>query len=1720
MSGNNLSTNIINFIPESENNNILKHVVQATFPNLNIQHQRLLQGYIICLIQYIAVCFDFYSDSPNFRKKLEQNRYKDCRWLLTYLLPHIETDTKTFSEIRDLNDIYTSVIENTNTNTNPNPNLKSDLQNIIARDKKLFKDMEEVSYSSPRYVFSNIQYSRFDKSSGFYKKIKFEQEHIDHNFKILLKTIKDIRYKMHINWIDIIPIRMDNFKENRLYKDTMIKIKDRQLVDWDPVSDFPLDKVQDNNNINRFYKKVSGMNIGDIYDTISVDIYESIVQYKWLIFDVYLNRESNIVPVIYGLDILFDLPKMLENKYYKELSEVDKNSFNNMFDLLRKSYNKSEPLTAYQNNKTSYATKIEGKSVEIIVNAIVMFYDQKYSKIKDNKYVRLSKEISKDNIEDYDNTRSYDKTQITASLNSIDYESVYDFIVEALEGFSSTWFGTKLLDKEKKRLKNVQLGYNYEKYTDTNNNTNIYITFKNVYNFCKSLVHYTKSQRNGSLKIDYLEDKDSTEVYTRYPRLWNGMDENAKIEFTSRINGIKDPESWFNIFWNIFYPMKMIDDKITPTGDVRASIVKAMRSIQEVLKMKIIEIVFETMISKGVMTEMVCKDSDILLTSELYDTSIDSNKAALVKTISDKYFSNNSKYMTECYYYLTDKPYYTVPKYTVEVDKKKILLDYMVAQSTTSLAQYVNTAYNWIAQIGFCHKFINNRVNFMTGATGSGKSTEIPKLYLYYLKSIDRINDGTVVVTVPRRNVAESVSGYISKQMALPYKVFIGDEVVRSDNYTVQFKHSGDSHVKVGRFPKIRFVTDGSVIEDIKDPMLRSKRARKNKEGEISYVYGRTDLYNVLLVDEAHEHNANMDLILSIAKNAAFYNNRFRLGIVSATILEDEPVYRRFYRDINDNRKYPIDTWLMKHNLDRINTERRFHISPPDVSTRFKIDEYYKPGSDPITIVQEILSKSTSGEILVFQPGANEIKDLVLKLNAEGVMPPDTIAIPYYAKMPSLKQDIVKNIDYEINNIKIGKGDDFVGSNLSEGVNNYKRAIIVSTNISEASITYPSLKYVVETGVEKTGVYDYKKRTTVIKSSYITEASRIQRRGRVGRKSAGTVYYTYEKGAMELNRKQFNISIQDSHYSIFLELLKNNADLPIFTDTVVDIVTGAYEKKLYYDIVKEIRKSYYDLSNKYDRKFVDSIIELLTEMYMPNGYYNDYVGKMYADTTIDKTYNKNNRDKTNIYNFPYRVYFSGYDHYQLTDPKGTFYIVHPDELDINRNINGDVVSCISEPGDIELINYKIDLSKPEIQQKFMKSRKIKTFWSTLLDSKYCTIDSINNSGYQILKTKIGTIMKYCVSKLSKVKGMDEYQELAKVIVMAYGLTEDRDNDMYNLNILIDTICYLVIADLKPRNIFVPDPILVQRAVSLSKKTGKDIKPSGKNVLERTKNIFKPTEKIGQSDLSVIIQVVQLLDKISQNTKYGDIDILNEIGINMNSYSRYINLRKDIRDVFQNIMIDKDNEFKKYTGLDKFSEMRVIMSENRILMSRHGIDLIRASLLLCFPYSIVKKIQNTKYHYISAYSPELSSIYTIGSTSRNYYYPDTYVDLEYLQNYVHYLNCNTDTGDISTLTEIRNKDILLVLDIYRDNKFEIDVTNKEEIKIYTDKIKYRHYESEIKSVVDESDELYAISESKKTVANIKNDILNLKSDSSINTDIQNRSDKLEEIIWAITLGQSL
>ena len=120
-----------------------------------------------------------------------------------------------------------------------------------------------------------------------------------------------------------------------------------------------------------------------------------------------------------------------------------------------------------------------------------------------------------------------------------------------------------------------------------------------------------------------------------------------------------------------------------------------------------------------------------------------------------------------------------------------------------------------------------------------------------------------------------------------------------------------------------------------------------------------------IIIDEAHEHNKNMDIILSLLNNCLNYENRVKICIVSATMDNDESIYRRFYRDINDNMKYPLSKWIETHKLDRINIDRRLHISQPD-EIRYKITEHFLPDKkdNAEAVIKKIIETSNDGDIL------------------------------------------------------------------------------------------------------------------------------------------------------------------------------------------------------------------------------------------------------------------------------------------------------------------------------------------------------------------------------------------------------------------------------------------------------------------------------------------------------------------------------------------------------------------------------------------------------------------------------------------------------------------------------------------------------------------------------------------------------------------------------------
>jgi len=205
------------------------------------------------------------------------------------------------------------------------------------------------------------------------------------------------------------------------------------------------------------------------------------------------------------------------------------------------------------------------------------------------------------------------------------------------------------------------------------------------------------------------------------------------------------------------------------------------------------------------------------------------------------------------------------------------------------------------------------------------------------------------------------------------------------------------------------------------------------------YIAFYNNIYDIIIVDEAHEHNINMDIIIALSRQTCYFNNSVRLIIVSATMDEDEPIYRRYFYYNNDNLMEPIKM-PMKHPFLNIESflpqpifmDRRYHISPPGETTQYKIEEKYLDydPADIITNIKEAANKAqeegqkkileickstTTGQILFFANGEADIKQVVVFLNEN--LPPNVIALPFYTKLSTEYKDIIININKEINKI-------------------------------------------------------------------------------------------------------------------------------------------------------------------------------------------------------------------------------------------------------------------------------------------------------------------------------------------------------------------------------------------------------------------------------------------------------------------------------------------------------------------------------------------------------------------------------------------------------------------------------------------------------------------------------------------------------------------------------
>ena len=935
-----------------------------------------------------------------------------------------------------------------------------------------------------------------------------------------------------------------------------------------------------------------GLWAGDIYNVIKNKLYDDIKPIKFLIY----THERKYI--IQHLNDYFNIDLFFKFESYEDLPDTDKFIFEKNINQLNLTIWKD--ILLFLTNNYSNKTIVQK---EISEDYKKFEFEKKLNQIDFADETEHDKEYSKDfrikiaKITDED---------IKQFLKNIKVKHLWNFLYESIKELEGTFLKEYLIINKDNKF-SISPEYFYPK-------TNI--NLKNIYNIAKSITH-----------IQYGTEWITMESH--YVSLLDGF----KLEFLNRFSG--GISSWFRL-------------------KNATSILNEWNTIK-------LDLIFDILTKNGLLSQF---DIDLDITDKSTYFPFSSNE--IRKRLGKKLKKN--KIFEEAYYYLTNDKYKNLPK--IRTSKKEEVTYFKLLEDDQNWYSFY--AMDWLAQINFFHHYINHRVLYVTGATGQGKSTQVPKLLMYASKAYDYKSNAKIICTQPRIPPTKNNAERISEELGVPIvqSSIFGNNKVRNNNFYVQMKHSQDSHIKNNcSHLTLKILTDGTLYEElIQNPLMKEQVFSPGKK---EYVYGYKNHYDSIIIDESHEHNTNMDMILTLLRQSCLYNNALRLIVMSATMDEDEPIYRSYFRCINDNLLYPIKSSVT--GADTIFMDRRFHISPPGETTQYVvIDDYYenpqydkindKIGSEKIQELSyqkivEICSKYATGEILLFLTGQAEINKAVKELNI--ILPQGNIALPYYSNLHQNYKEIIEKIDKNIGKIRNKRekvfeewGPEFIEDlTVPEGI--YQRAIIIATNVAEASVTIPRLKFVVDTGYAKVNSYDPKKQISILAVEKISEASRVQRKGRVGRLSDGTVYYLYPKGAREKILPKYKITQEDPS-SIYLKLSVEDSD------KFEPVINNEYNPN---NIDSKFYKGNVDKRSKEEMKadfFQKNTYFILRKQYsIAINYINLYWDEKYFPTDL-------------FFDSLTRA-LSGQLMKHLIDIKGEFYIIHPFENNITRNIRNEII---------------------------------------------------------------------------------------------------------------------------------------------------------------------------------------------------------------------------------------------------------------------------------------------------------------------------------------------------------------------------------------------------------------------------------------------------------------
>ncbi|MEV6692372.1 ATP-dependent RNA helicase HrpA [Micromonospora sp. NPDC051196] len=347
----------------------------------------------------------------------------------------------------------------------------------------------------------------------------------------------------------------------------------------------------------------------------------------------------------------------------------------------------------------------------------------------------------------------------------------------------------------------------------------------------------------------------------------------------------------------------------------------------------------------------------------------------------------------------------------------------------------------------------DHQVVIVAGETGSGKTTQLPKICLELGRGIS----GLIGHTQPRRLAARTVADRIAEELGTELGDVVGFKVRFADQVSEQ--------------SLVKLMTDGILLAELQtDRMLRQ--------------------YDTLIIDEAHERSLNIDFILGYLKQLLPRRPDLKVIITSATI-ETDRFARHFAGPPTDEHPEGVPAPVVEVSGRTYPVEVRYRplVEVVDTDEDNADEENVRDQIQAIGDAVEELAAEGPGDILVFLSGEREIRDTAdalgkLVQNKRSLL--GTEILPLYARLSVAEQHRV-----------------FAPHS--------GRRVVLATNVAETSLTVPGIKYVVDPGTARISRYSQRLKVQRLPIEAVSQASANQRKGRCGRTSDGICIRLYDE---------------------------------------------------------------------------------------------------------------------------------------------------------------------------------------------------------------------------------------------------------------------------------------------------------------------------------------------------------------------------------------------------------------------------------------------------------------------------------------------------------------------------------------------------------------------------------------------------------------------------------